>query len=201
MDIARFDDETHIIDPNILDVVANLPPKKPVDWTSCWVSSHSIYRCSQRESLSEQYGDVTLVQWQRNIFILDIRFLSISLHVVVLYVVSLMYLYLFSRINYSCMASPFIQLSKNTYFYFVICYYHAVIRNYSCQGTNKLNPWKMAVPGAHFGGKRMGSNGLNARVCLITSESSVTPLFIQQPYARDSAYAIVYGCFSRIKRC
>ena len=86
--------------------------KKPVDWTSCWVSSHSIYRCSQRESLSEQYGDVTLVQWQQNIFILDIRFLSISIYVVVLYVVSVMYLYLFSRINYSCMASPFIQLSK-----------------------------------------------------------------------------------------
>ena len=35
----------------------------------------------------------------------------------------------------------------------------------------------------------------------ITSESSVTPLFIQQPYARDSAFAIVYGCFSRIKKC
>ena len=34
----------------------------------------------------------------------------------------------------------------------------------------------------------------------ITSESSVTPLFIQQPYARDSAFAIVYGCFSRIKK-
>ena len=31
MDIARFDDETHIIDPNILDVVANLPPKN--EWT------------------------------------------------------------------------------------------------------------------------------------------------------------------------
>ena len=31
MDIARFDDETHIIDPNILDVVANLPPKN--QWT------------------------------------------------------------------------------------------------------------------------------------------------------------------------
>ena len=34
----------------------------------------------------------------------------------------------------------------------------------------------------------------------ITSESIVTPLFIQQPYARDSAFAIVYGCFSRIKK-
>ena len=34
----------------------------------------------------------------------------------------------------------------------------------------------------------------------ITSESSVTPLFIQQPYARESAFAIVYGCFSRIKK-
>ena len=34
----------------------------------------------------------------------------------------------------------------------------------------------------------------------ITSESSVTPLFIQQPYARHSAFAIVYGCFSRIKK-
>ena len=34
----------------------------------------------------------------------------------------------------------------------------------------------------------------------ITSESSVTPLFIQQPYARDSAFAIVYGCFSGIKK-
>ena len=34
----------------------------------------------------------------------------------------------------------------------------------------------------------------------ITSESSVTPLFIQQPYARDSAFVIVYGCFSRIKK-
>ena len=133
--------------------------KKPVDWTSCWVSSHSIYRCSQRESLSEQYGDVTLVQW-RHIFILDIRFLSISVYVVVLYVVSVMYLYLFSRINYSCMASPFIQLSKNTYFYWVICYYHAVIRNSSCQRTKKLSPWKMAAPGANFGGKRVGSNGL-----------------------------------------
>ena len=30
------------------------------------------------------------------------------------------------------MASPFIQLSKNTYFYWVICYYYAVIR-----GRNK----------------------------------------------------------------
>ena len=34
----------------------------------------------------------------------------------------------------------------------------------------------------------------------ITSESSLTPLFIQQPYARDSAFAIVYGCFSHIKK-
>ena len=34
----------------------------------------------------------------------------------------------------------------------------------------------------------------------ITSESSITPLFIQQPYAWDSAFAIVYGCFSRIKK-
>ena len=34
----------------------------------------------------------------------------------------------------------------------------------------------------------------------ITSEFSVTPLFIQQPYARDSAFAKVYGCFSRIKK-
>ena len=31
MDIARSDDETLIIDPNILDVVANLPPKN--QWT------------------------------------------------------------------------------------------------------------------------------------------------------------------------
>ena len=31
MVIARFDDETHIIDPNILDVVANSPPKN--QWT------------------------------------------------------------------------------------------------------------------------------------------------------------------------
>ena len=114
---------------------------------SSWVSSHSIYRCNQRESLAEQYGDVTLVQWQQNIFILDFRFLSISVNVVVLCVVIVMYLYLFSQINYSCMASPFIQLSKNTYFYWVICYYHAEIRNSSCQGTKKLNPWKMVVPG------------------------------------------------------
>ena len=58
------------------------------------------------------------------------------------------------------MASPFIQLSKNTYFYWVICYYYAVIRNSSCQGTKKLNPRKMAVPGANFAGKRVGSKGL-----------------------------------------
>ena len=36
----------------------------------------------------------------------------VSYQFVVLYVVSVMYLYLFSRINYSCMASPLIQLSK-----------------------------------------------------------------------------------------
>ena len=30
--------------------------------------------------------------------------------------------------------------------------------------------------------------------------TSDTPLFIQQPYARDSAFAIVYGCFSRKKK-
>ncbi len=107
-------------------------------------SMHVLYRSSQRESLSEQYGVVTLVQWQRNIFILDIRFLSISVHVVVLYVVIVMYLYLFSRIKYSCMAGPFIQLSKNTHFYWVICYYHAVIRNFSCQGTKNgiLEKWR-----------------------------------------------------------
>ena len=34
----------------------------------------------------------------------------------------------------------------------------------------------------------------------ITSESSVTPLFIQQTIQRRSAFAIVYGCFSRIKK-
>ena len=52
----------------------------------------------------------------KNIFILDIRFLSISVHVVVLYVVCVMYLYLFSRINYSCSATPFIQpLKKPTF--------------------------------------------------------------------------------------
>ena len=94
MDIASSDDETLIIDLNILDVMADLPPKNSVDWTSCWVSSRSIYRCSQCESLSEQYSDVTLVQWQQNTFILNIRFLSISVHVVVLYVVIVMYLYL-----------------------------------------------------------------------------------------------------------
>ena len=105
-------------------------------------------------------GDVTKHQWQRNIFILDFRFLSISVNVVVLCVVIIIYLYLFSRINDSCMASPFIQRSKNTYFYWVICYYHAVIRNSSCQGTKKLNPWKMAVPGANFAGKHVGSKGL-----------------------------------------
>ena len=154
---ASSDDETLIIDPDILDILADLPPKKPVDWTSSWVSSHI---CSQRESLAEQYGDVTLVQWQRNIFILDFRFLSISINVVVLCVVIIIYLYLFSWKNDSCMASPFIQLSKNTYFYWVICYYYAVIRNSSCQGTKKLNPWKMAVPGANFAGKRVGSKGL-----------------------------------------
>ena len=77
--------------------------KKPVDWTSSWVSSHSIYRCSQRDSLAEQYGDMTLLQWQQNIFILDIRFLSNSVLFVVLYVVIVMYLYLFLRINYICM--------------------------------------------------------------------------------------------------
>ena len=76
-----------------------------------------------------------------------------------------MYQYLFSRINYSCMASPSIQLSKNTYFYWVICYYHAVIRNSSCQGTKKLNPLKMAVPGANFGGNRVGSKELIHIIC------------------------------------
>ena len=50
-------------------------------------------------------------------FILDIHFLSISVYVVVIYVVIVMDLYLFSGINYSFMASPFIQLSKNTYFF------------------------------------------------------------------------------------
>ena len=33
----------------------------------------------------------------------------------------------------------------------------------------------------------------------ITSESGVTPLFIQYKLARDSGFAIAYGCFSRIK--
>ena len=64
MDIARFDDETHIIDPNILDVVANLPPKN--QWTEHLVEYPVIPFIGaanvRRESLSEQYGDVTLVQ-------------------------------------------------------------------------------------------------------------------------------------------
>ena len=62
MDIASSDDETLIIDPNILDVVADLPPKN--QWTEHLVEYPVIayYRSSQRESLSEQYGDVTLVQ-------------------------------------------------------------------------------------------------------------------------------------------
>ena len=63
MDIASSDDETLIIDPNILDVVADLPPKN--QWTEHLVEYPVItYRCSQREreSLSELYGDVTLVQ-------------------------------------------------------------------------------------------------------------------------------------------
>ena len=33
----------------------------------------------------------------------------------------------------------------------------------------------------------------------IASESGVTPLFIQYKLARDWPFAIVYGCFSRIK--
>ena len=61
MDIASSDDETLVIYPNILDVVANLPPKN--EWTEHLVEYPVIaFRCSQRESLSEQYGDVTLVQ-------------------------------------------------------------------------------------------------------------------------------------------
>ena len=62
MDIASSDDETLVIYPNMLDVVANLPPKN--EWTEHLVEYPVIayYRCSQRESLSEQYGDVTLVQ-------------------------------------------------------------------------------------------------------------------------------------------
>ena len=72
------------------------------------------------------------------------------------------------------MASPFIQLSKNTYFYWVICYYYAVIRNSSCQGTKKLNPRKMAVPGANFAGKRVGSKGLKRlRRCRCTPQYSM----------------------------
>ena len=40
----------------------------------------------------------------------------------------------------------------------VLC---VVIMNSSCQGTKKLNPRKMAVPGANFAGKGVGSKGLN----------------------------------------
>ena len=57
IDAASSDDETLIIDPDILDVLADLPPKN--QWTEHLVSSHIR---SQRESLAEQYGDVTLVQ-------------------------------------------------------------------------------------------------------------------------------------------
>ena len=95
IDAASSDDETLIIDPDILDVLADLPPKN--QWTEHLVEYPVI--CSQRESLAEQYGDVTLVslvQRQRNIFILDFRFLSISINVVVLCVVIIIYLYLFS---------------------------------------------------------------------------------------------------------
>ncbi len=62
MDIASSDDETLMIEPNILDVVADLPPKN--QWTEHLVEYPVIayHRCSQRESFSEQYGDVTLVQ-------------------------------------------------------------------------------------------------------------------------------------------
>ena len=35
----------------------------------------------------------------------------------------------------------------------------------------------------------------------ITTESSVTPLFIQQTIERQPAFAKVYVCFSRIKKC
>ena len=53
MDAARSDDETLIIDPDILDVLADLPPKN--QWTEHLVEYSVIgYRCSQR--------DVTLVQ-------------------------------------------------------------------------------------------------------------------------------------------
>ena len=59
IDAASSDDETLIIDPDILDVLADLPPKN--QWTEHLVE-YPVIICSQRESLAEQYGDVTLVQ-------------------------------------------------------------------------------------------------------------------------------------------
>ena len=62
IDAASSDDETLIIDPDILDVLADLPPKN--QWTEHLVEYPvtGSHICSQRESLAELYGDVTLVQ-------------------------------------------------------------------------------------------------------------------------------------------
>ena len=62
MDTASSDDETLIFDS---DILADLPPKN--QWPEHLVEypvSIKFYRsrCSQCESLAEQYGDVTLVQ-------------------------------------------------------------------------------------------------------------------------------------------
>ena len=105
MDIASSANETLIIDPNILDVVADVPPKN--QWTEHLVEYPVIAFIDAANGNVNRFLNSTV---NKNIFILDIRFLSISVHVVVLYVVGVMYLYLFSRINYSCMASPIIQL-------------------------------------------------------------------------------------------
>ena len=62
MDAASSDDATLIIDTDILDVVADLPPKN--QWTEHLVEYPviAVYGCSQCEMVAEQYGDVTLVQ-------------------------------------------------------------------------------------------------------------------------------------------
>ena len=63
MDAASSDDETLIIDPDILDVLADLPPKN--QWTEHLVEYPVIAfidTANVNRFLNSTYGDVTLVQ-------------------------------------------------------------------------------------------------------------------------------------------
>ena len=101
------DDETLIIDPDIMDVVVDLPPKN--QWTEhlveypviAFIGAANVNRLLNSTVMWRSFND-------KEIFLFWTFVSCQFLYIVVLYVLSVMYLYVFAK----CLASPFSQLLK-----------------------------------------------------------------------------------------